>query len=151
MRGDFADQSASIQRERHGLRATLAAQTGACFWQDNVCVACRHSLIFEGGGSGCVYAYNYCIEDNNSDESPGWVTDNVVMHASHPYLNLFEGNHFHKWDAGHVHGSSSHNTAFRNEITGGPRRDQRGSSGLGAQCAIHPGLQGDFVGTMELL
>ena len=86
-------------------------------WQDNVCVACRHSLIFEGGGSGCVYAYNYCIEDNNSDESPGWVTDDVVMHASHPYLNLFEGNHFHKWDADHVHGSSSHNTAFRNEIT----------------------------------
>ena len=38
------------------------------------------------------------------------------MHAPHPYMNLFEGNYGSTVCFDFIHGSSSHNTLFRNYI-----------------------------------
>ena len=78
--------------------------------QNNIIRKARHSVVFTGA-SGNVIAYNYMIdpymgEDNNS------LADGRT-HAAHPYMNLFEGNIRPNNELDHVHGSSSHNTLFR--------------------------------------
>ena len=86
--------------------------------EDNIAWQCRHSMVMEGGGSGCVFGYN-CSADAWSTVSPGWVYNDLITHGAHPYMNLYEGNSLHKWSQDYVHGSSSHCTGFRNQITGG--------------------------------
>lgn len=86
--------------------------------EDNIAWQCRHSMVLEGGGSGCVFGYNYSA-DAWSSVSPGWVYNDLICHGAHPYMNLYEGNSLHKWSQDYVHGSSSHNTGFRNQITAG--------------------------------
>jgi hypothetical protein len=83
--------------------------------ENNIVERCRHSLIFEGGGSGCVFGYNYTKD--NVDETFTWLTGDMDTHGSHPFMNLFEGNVFQKLAHDNTMGSSSHNTSFRNWIT----------------------------------
>lgn len=85
--------------------------------EDNIMRVCRHSMIFEGGGSGCVFGYNY------SDASQGNVGDrflfsDIATHGAHPYMNLFEGNFACHVDFDYTHGSDSYNSLFRNHISG---------------------------------
>ena len=37
-------------------------------------------------------------------------------HGAHPFMNLFEGNVYPNFEFDFAHGSSSHNTLFRNYI-----------------------------------
>ena len=86
--------------------------------ENNIAYQCRHSFVLEGGGSGCVIAYNYS-KDAWSTVSPTFVYNDLITHGAHPFYNLYEGNHLHKWAEDRVHGSASHNTAFRNQMTAG--------------------------------
>ena len=83
--------------------------------EDNIALNCRHSFVLEGGISGCVISYNYSRDPHSSD-SPKWVYNDMITHAVHPFMNLYEGNFLHKWSEDYVHGSASHNTGFRNYI-----------------------------------
>ena len=81
--------------------------------QNNIIRRARHSTP-ESGGAGNVYAYNYEInaymgEYHNS-------LPETQAHAPHPYMNLWEGNVTSNWEFDFAHGSSSHNTMFRNYI-----------------------------------
>lgn len=93
--------------------------------EDNIVRETRHSIVFEGGGSGCVILYNYT--DDNWESVQGQPTtrddellseDQVSNHGAHPYMNLWEGNHASSWWGDYTQGSSSHNTAFRNSFSG---------------------------------
>ena len=93
--------------------------------ENNVVRETRHSIIFEGGGSGCVILYNYT--DDNWESVQGSPTvpatdylseDTVANHGAHPYMNLWEGNYTANWWGDYTLGSSSYNTAFRNCFTG---------------------------------
>ena len=79
--------------------------------QNNIIRRARHSTS-ESGGAGNVYAYNYEVnaymgEYHNS-------LPETQTHAPHPYMNLLEGNVASNWEFDFAHGSSSHNTMFRN-------------------------------------
>jgi len=79
--------------------------------QNNIIRRARHSTP-QSGGSGNVYAYNYEInaymgEYHNS-------LPETEAHGAHPYMNLWEGNVASNWEFDFTHGSSSHNTMFRN-------------------------------------
>jgi hypothetical protein len=79
--------------------------------QNNIIRKARHSTVMSGG-SGNVFGYNYLLdpymgEDNNS-------LPEGRTHAAHPYMNLWEGNVASSMELDFVHGSSSHNTLFRN-------------------------------------
>lgn len=81
--------------------------------QNNIIRRARHSTP-ESGGAGNVYTYNYEInaymgEYHNS-------LPETQAHAPHPYMNLWEGNVTSNWEFDFAHGSSSHNTMFRNYI-----------------------------------
>src|SRR3989338_7085776 len=87
--------------------------------ENNIFYHLRHSMILEGGGSGNVYGYNYSnrmfgdVDPNNTN----WLMADIVTHGAHPYMNLFEGNVAQHLGADYTHGSGSHNTFFRNQIT----------------------------------
>jgi hypothetical protein len=84
--------------------------------ENNVISRSRHSLVFEGGGSGCVFGYNYA-RDVTESENDAWLPGCADTHGAHPYMNLFEGNIFAKLAHDNTFGSASHNTSFRNHIT----------------------------------
>jgi hypothetical protein len=83
--------------------------------EDNIAEHCRHSFVLEGAVSGSVFGYNYS-KDPHSTVSLNWVYNDLITHALHPFMNLYEGNVIHKWSEDYVHGSASHNTGFRNHI-----------------------------------
>jgi hypothetical protein len=92
--------------------------------ENNVISRSRHSLIFEGGGSGCVIAYNYACDVTESEDDE-WLPGDADTHGAHPYMNLFEGNIFAKLAHDNTFGSASHNTSFRNHITNRSRGKSR--------------------------
>jgi hypothetical protein len=93
--------------------------------ENNIIRRARHSLIMNGG-SGNVFAYNYAV-DAFMGEYPNSLPE-TVTHAAHPFMNLWEGNVLPNLEFDFTHGSSSHNTVFRNylsmrstnPVTGGP-------------------------------
>ena len=84
--------------------------------ENNILRHNRHSVVFEGGGSGCAVLYNY-IDDNYSDDLTN-LGQACYNHGAHPYMNLFEGNIISHIAADNVWGSSSHIAVFRNWLWG---------------------------------
>jgi hypothetical protein len=79
--------------------------------QNNIIRKARHSTPLSGG-SGNVIAYNYAI-DSYMGDFPNSLPE-TQGHGAHPYMNLFEGNVYPNFELDFAHGSSSHNTLFRN-------------------------------------
>ena len=93
--------------------------------EDNIVRETRHSIVFEGGGSGCVILYNY-TDDNwesvegqpNTRDDEFLSEDQVGNHGAHPYMNLWEGNWGSCWWGDYTQGSSSYLTVLRNAFSG---------------------------------
>lgn len=91
--------------------------------ENNIVRETRHSIIFEGGGSGCAILYNY-TDDNweaggtTAHQYDFLSEDQVSNHGAHPYMNLWEGNWGSCQWADYTQGSSSHCTLFRNAYSG---------------------------------
>jgi hypothetical protein len=84
--------------------------------ENNILRNHRHSISFEGGGSGSVILYNY-IDDNYTDDL-SYLGSARTNHGAHPMMNLFEGNWISHLTADSYWGSSSHITYFRNWLRG---------------------------------
>ena len=74
-------------------------------------------VALTGPVSGNVIAYNYFYGGYNSVVN--WQQGAIVCHGAHPMMNLYEGNYAVGLaiTGDYVHGTSSHNTLFRNRIT----------------------------------
>lgn len=83
--------------------------------ENNIIYKTRHAMIFEGGGSGNVFGYNFA-DDGYSLPDTEFLTTDASTHGSHPYMNLFEGNIHDKIGHDNTFGSSSHNTHLRNHV-----------------------------------
>src|SRR5579863_666654 len=81
--------------------------------QNNIISKPRHSTPMSGG-SGNVFAYNYIL-NAHMGEYPDSLADRQT-HAAHPFMNLWEGNVTSNMEMDYAHGSSSHNTLFRNYV-----------------------------------
>lgn len=74
-------------------------------------------VMAAGGASGNVVAYNY-MTDARFDDA-WWLTcAPSISHATHPSMNLWEGNVGVQAVADFIHGSSSHNTIYRSRFSG---------------------------------
>jgi hypothetical protein len=114
--------------------------------ENNIVWKARHSLIFEGGGSGCVYGYNYC-QDVFGGEDPQFLHGDMDTHGAHPYMNLFESNVFSKLAHDNTFGSSSHNTTFRCNITRWSANATRGFAAVVIEATSHDqNLVGNVLG-----
>jgi hypothetical protein len=83
---------------------------------DNIARHGRHHIVFEGGGQGCVIAYNYSLD--TCGDTVGWLFSDLGLHGRHPYMNLWEGNYAGGLEFDSIHGSSSHNVVLRNAFSG---------------------------------
>ena len=70
-----------------------------------------------GGGTGDVFAYNFCIDDVYT-VSAGWFQPCINDHSSGNSFNLAEGNIAGGYQADNVHGNHSFLSVFRNRILG---------------------------------
>jgi len=84
--------------------------------ENNIMRNNRHSLIWQGGGSGIVALYNY-IDDDYTDDLT-YLGSARTAHGAHPYMNLLEGNVVSHITADNYWGTSSHFVFFRNWIWG---------------------------------
>jgi hypothetical protein len=91
--------------------------------ENNIIRDTRHSIVFNGGGSGCAILYNYTMDNWESVMGTPTTPDSIlsedlIMHGAHPHMNLLEGNYVISIAGDYFHGSSSHNTLFRNYVAG---------------------------------
>jgi hypothetical protein len=89
--------------------------------ENNVMRHNRHSIVYQGGGSGTAILYNY-IDDDYTDDLT-YLGSARTSHGAHPYMNLWEGNVISHFAADDFWGSSSHFVFFRNWLWG----DETGS------------------------
>jgi len=102
--------------------------------QNNIIRKARHSVVVVGS-SGNVFGYNYVI-DPYMGEYHNSLPENDT-HGAHPYMNLWEGNVTPNMELDHAHGSSSHNTLFRNYINLTSTNPDTGLSMTGALFAAN--------------
>ena len=84
--------------------------------ENNIMRHNRHGFVFQGGGSGIAFLYNY-IDDLYTDDLT-YLGSARTSHGGHPFMNLFEGNVASHITADDFWGSSSHFVFFRNWIWG---------------------------------
>ena len=84
--------------------------------ENNIMRHNRHSIVYQGGGSGTAVLYNY-MDDNFTDDL-SYLGSARTSHGAHPYMNLFEGNIISHIAADNYWGTSSHFVFFRNWIWG---------------------------------
>jgi len=75
-------------------------------------------LMTDSAGPGNVLAYNYVdLMFGRDYPNAPWLTgDLVANHCAHPFMNLWEGNMGSQISADNIHGSSSHQTFYRNYV-----------------------------------
>jgi hypothetical protein len=84
--------------------------------ENNVMRHNRHSIVYQGGGSGTAILYNY-LDDMYTDDLT-YLGSARTSHGAHPYMNLFEGNIISHIAADDFWGTSSHFVFFRNWLWG---------------------------------
>jgi hypothetical protein len=90
--------------------------------------------------SGNVIGYNY-LAWPRYDSSPHFLNEGIKTHGGHPDYNLYEGNEFTTSTNGagvyfdNTHGSSSHNTAFRNDCPGWDTNMTDNTFAIGVMCS----------------
>jgi hypothetical protein len=123
--------------------------------ENNIVERARHSMIMNGG-SGNVFAYNFTV-DPYMGEYHNSLPD-TVTHAAHPYMNLWEGNVCPNLEFDFAHGSSSHNTVFRNYLNMTSTNPDTGKPMTGALFAVtiayynnYENVVGNVIGLFGLL
>lgn len=91
-------------------------KTSETLVENNIGYFLNVGIVLEGSGAGNVIAYNYLDDMHNCDApDTSWLmADLSANHCAHPYMNLFEGNQVSHISPDFEHGSSSHQTFFRN-------------------------------------
>lgn len=110
--------------------------------QNNIIRKARHSMVMVGG-SGNVWGYNYAI-DPYMGEYHNSLPENTT-HGAHPYMNLWEGNVTPNIELDFAHGSSSHNTLFRNYLNLTSTNPDTGTSMTGALFATNLAYFNNYV------
>ncbi len=94
-----------------------ARMTTATLIENNIFYHLYAPLLVNSGSSGCIMAYNYIVHTYNSDPTY-MIVGLSANHGAHPMMNLWEGNVGNELQADNFWGSSSHQTLFRNHLTG---------------------------------
>lgn len=110
----FHDTSTGGGAVSYGVNVTCSSNILA---NDNIFYRITSPGQFDSGTSGSVFAYNFCT-NMVYGVAPGWMAFPIFTHGAHPTMNLFEGNVGTGLAFDIIHGSSSHNTVFRNYFSG---------------------------------
>ena len=93
-------------------------QTTESLVENSIVYYLNGGLMMDSAGPGNVAAYNYVdLMFGRDYPNAPWLTgDLVANHCAHPFMNLWEGNMGSQISADNIHGSSSHQTFFRNYV-----------------------------------
>jgi|GEM_PF-706272 len=110
----FHDAQGSTSTGNYGISCANASAFN--LMENNIINNCIAALILAEMCQGNVFGYNY---SHNVQYTPAnWQQADLTSHDCHPMMNLFEGNFGHLMCGDYIHGSSSHNTIFRNLLLG---------------------------------
>jgi hypothetical protein len=98
--------------ENYGIEVDDTSQS---LFENNILDALAAGIIVSWSSSGNVIAYNYSINDSPGSLVLGQTLSN---HSVHALMNLWEGNSVPKFVSDVIWGSASHQTLFRNRISG---------------------------------
>ncbi len=114
--GSYFQDAYSYGDGGKGYGIMIHSTSGECLVMDNIFKHLRHSMIFQSGANGNVFAYNYSREPYWTDVTlPSNSAGDMVLHGNYPYANLFEGNIGQNIVIDDSHGKNgSFNTYFRN-------------------------------------
>jgi hypothetical protein len=114
--GSYFQDAFSYGDGGKGYGVMINSTTGECLVMDNIFKHLRHSMIFQSGANGNVFAYNYSREPYWTDVTlPSGSAGDMVLHGNYPYCNLFEGNCGQNIVVDDSHGKNGmYNTYFRN-------------------------------------
>jgi hypothetical protein len=97
---------------------SIENQTTESLVENSIVYYLNGGLMMDSAGPGNVAAYNYVdLMFGRDYPNAPWLTgDLVANHCAHPFMNLWEGNLGSQITADNIHGSSSHQTFFRNYV-----------------------------------
>jgi hypothetical protein len=113
--------------------------------QNNIIRKGRHSMIMVGA-SGNVWGYNYVV-DPYMGEYHNSLPENMT-HGAHPYMNLWEGNVTPNIEFDNAHGSSSHDTLFRNYINLTSTNPDTGNPMTGGLFAVSSAMNSNYINVL---
>ena len=114
VRDSYFTLSASSTSLSYGLETQNTST--ACLIENNIFYKVTAPLTLGWGFSGSVIGYNYFAQLPYRDQ--GWMPASLATHSSHAMFLLFEGNIGTGAYFDFIHGSSSHQTLFRNRLYG---------------------------------
>jgi hypothetical protein len=85
--------------------------------ENNIFHNFRHSMVTEGGGAACVFAYNFATNSIAGEAPTAFLSGDLLQHGAHAWFILYEGNVSGCLRGDYAHGSSSHITYFRDNTT----------------------------------
>ena len=96
----------------------VESQTTASLVEDNIVYYLNVGIVLGSAGPGNVIAYNFgdVMWERNYPNTNWLMADQSANHCAHPFMNLFEGNDGSQFSSDDIHGSSSHQTFFRNAM-----------------------------------
>ena len=104
--------------------------TCATLIENNILKHLHCPLLVCYGASGNVIGYNYVLEGASESIASSLA---LSTHATHAYLNLWEGNRAAKMLGDWIHGSNSHSTLYRNRLHGYEPRDPNDHTPVGLE------------------
>lgn len=113
----IVDSDLSFVTEHSNNHGSLLSDQGTTcgLYENNIFNVSFPALEINYGSSGNIFAYNL-VKDAYIYGGPS--AGIIVNHAEHSMMNLIEGNHACSIQNDGYHGSGSHNTYFRNRVTG---------------------------------
>ncbi|MBN1607151.1 MAG: hypothetical protein JW940_11000 [Polyangiaceae bacterium] len=112
----------------------LDNQTTETLVENNIVYYLNAGLMLASSGPGNVIAYNYtdAMFGRDYPDASWLMADLIANHCAHPFMSLFEGNMGSQISADNIHGSSSHQTYFRNVVD----RQHAGFVHTGNLCSV---------------
>jgi hypothetical protein len=118
VRDSYVHHAHSYMPGANAYGIALDNQTSESLVENSIAYYLNVGIVLGSSGPGNVIAYNYTDKMFGSAYPDcGWLmADLSSNHCAHPFMSLFEGNQVSQISSDNIHGSSSHQTFFRNAV-----------------------------------
>jgi hypothetical protein len=129
VRDSFVHEAHVYDPGANAYGISVENQTSETLVENSIVYMLNVGVVAASSGPGNVVGYNYMdrMYERAYPLAPWLMADLSVNHCGHPYMNLYEGNMVSQISGDNIHGSSSHQTFFRNYVD----REHRGLTSTG--------------------
>ena len=118
VRDSYVHEAYNYDPGANAYGIALENQSTETLVENSIIYYLNGGLMMDSAGPGNVFGYNYVdlMFGRDYPDAPWLTGDLVANHCAHPFMNLWEGNMGSQIAADNIHGSSSHQTFFRNYV-----------------------------------